>query len=92
MNEVKSKISQLGSLLRDNACESSPREELLSMLVCGIVSAPLSQFIVERLTAQGITVLDKKMDQTCSGVLQLLNEHLSPATEQIIFLLGPCQP
>jgi len=88
MTEVKTKISQLGILLKDNACDSSPREELLSMLVCGIVSAPLSQFIVERLGGPGITVLDKKMDQTCSGVLQLLNDHLSPATEQIIFRLG----
>jgi len=88
MKEVNAKLSQLGTLLTANASSSSPREELLSMLVCGIISAPLSQFIAEKLGPAGITALDKRMDQTCSSVLALINDHLSPATEQIIFRLG----
>lgn len=58
------------------------------MLACGIVSAPLSQFIVQKLGGPGIALIDKKLDQACAAVLTLLNDHLNPATEHIIFRLG----
>lgn len=58
------------------------------MLSCGVVSAPLNQFICQKLEKNGIAALEKKFEQACSTVLALVTTHLNVAIDHIVFRVG----
>mmetsp|Transcript_11403 Transcript_11403/g.41726 ORF Transcript_11403/g.41726 Transcript_11403/m.41726 type:complete len:834 (+) Transcript_11403:72-2573(+) len=83
-----SKLHTLTQELQRNGSSFSPREELLNLLICGILSNTLHDFICMNLTENKMKKMSKQFEHSLQAVQGLLIEQLQPCAEMLTFHLG----
>lgn len=82
------KIQGLSQMLREHGSHANPREELLSLLSCGLASTGVHQFLAGSLGEAGLKRLSKTMDTALRELHVVISEHLQPVAEILAFRVG----
>ncbi|MCO5603136.1 hypothetical protein L7F22_057283 [Adiantum nelumboides] len=82
------KFQGLMQLLREHGSHANSREELLSLLSCGLASTGVHQFLAVSLGEGGLKRLSKTMDTALRELHVVISEHLQPVAEILAFRVG----
>lgn len=88
MNTFQEKFSSLSTLIINHGLDSSPQEELLSLLGGARTSPPVHQFLVNTLGEAGVKRISKVLSGAGKELQRIVLDHLQPAVEVIGFRIG----
>ncbi|GKV41272.1 hypothetical protein SLEP1_g48828 [Rubroshorea leprosula] len=88
MHIFHEKFDSLSKLIVDHALDSSPQEELLSLLGGARTSPPVHQFLVNSLGEAGVKRVSKVVCGAGKELQHIVLDHLQPAAEMIGFRMG----
>ncbi|KAL0300753.1 UNVERIFIED_CONTAM: Anaphase-promoting complex subunit [Sesamum radiatum] len=88
MHMYHDKFNALLSLIIDHGIDSSPQEELLSLLGGARTSPPVHQFLVNSLGEAGLKRVAKAVSGAGKELQTIVLDHLQPAAEIIGFRMG----
>ncbi|KAL0407341.1 UNVERIFIED_CONTAM: Anaphase-promoting complex subunit [Sesamum latifolium] len=88
MHMYHDKFNALPSLIIDHGLDSSPQEELLSLLGGARTSPPVHQFLVNSLGEAGLKRVAKAVSGAGKELQTIVLDHLQPAAEIIGFRMG----
>ncbi|XP_047166127.1 anaphase-promoting complex subunit 4 isoform X1 [Vigna umbellata] len=88
MNTFQEKFSSLSTLIINHGLDSSPQEELLSLLGGARTSPPVHQFLVNTLGEVGVKRISKVLSGAGKELQRIVLDHLQPAVEVIGFRIG----
>ncbi|XP_065879836.1 anaphase-promoting complex subunit 4 [Euphorbia lathyris] len=88
MRTFHEKFGSLSTLIIDNALDSSPQEEFLSLLGGARTSPAVHQFLVSTLGEAGVKRVSKVVCGAGKELQQIVLEHMQPAAEIIAFRMG----
>ncbi|WCJ26939.1 Anaphase-promoting complex subunit 4 [Euphorbia peplus] len=88
MRMFHEKFGSLSTLIIDNALDSSPQEEFLSLLGGARTSPAVHQFLVNTLGEAGVKRVSKVVCGAGKELQQIVLEHIQPAAEIIAFRMG----
>ncbi|KAL0310674.1 UNVERIFIED_CONTAM: Anaphase-promoting complex subunit [Sesamum angustifolium] len=88
MHMYHDKFNALPSLIIDHGIDSSPQEELLSLLGGARTSPPVHQFLVNSLGEAGLKRVAKAVSGAGKELQTIVLDHLQPAAEIIGFRMG----
>ncbi|GLT69895.1 hypothetical protein SLA2020_420080 [Shorea laevis] len=82
------KFDSLSKLIVDHALDSSPQEELLTLLGGAHTSLPVHQFLVNSLSEAGVKCISKVVCGAGKELQHIDLDHLQPAAEMFGFRMG----
>ncbi|GLT62118.1 hypothetical protein SLA2020_347780 [Shorea laevis] len=88
MHTFHEKFDSLSKLIVDHALDSSPQEELLTLLGGAHTSLPVHQFLVNSLSKAGVKCISKVVCGARKELQHIVLDHLQPAAEMIGFRMG----
>ncbi|XP_074307631.1 anaphase-promoting complex subunit 4 [Silene latifolia] len=88
MQMFHDKFHSLSTLIISNGLDSSPQEELLSLLGGARTSPPVHQFLVNSLGELGLKRVMKSVSSAGKELQLILLDHIQPAAEIIGFRMG----
>ncbi|GLU23065.1 hypothetical protein SLE2022_390970 [Rubroshorea leprosula] len=88
MHAFHEKFDSLSNLIVDHALDSSPQEELLTLLGGAHTSLPVHQFLVNSLSKAGVKCILKVVCGAGKELQHVVLDHLQPAAEMIGFRMG----
>ncbi|VFQ88994.1 unnamed protein product [Cuscuta campestris] len=91
MHTFTGKFNALSSLIIDHGLDSSPQEELLSLLGGARTSPAVHQFLVNTLGEAGLKRVAKVVNGAGKELQLVVRDHLQPAAEIIGFRIGELQ-
>ena len=85
---LDTKWEHLRTILRSHGRHPSPRGELLTTLLSGVISEPLQQFFASHLSPQKVARLHKGADHACTTIESLYVDHYHIAMEGLLYRLS----